>query len=54
MIGGGDPTSCKEAMNSKEVNKWMITMQEELELLHKNKTCALAELPKGKKTIGCK
>jgi len=29
-------------------------MEEEMEALQKNKTWKLVELPKGKKTIGCK
>jgi len=32
----------------------MIVMHEKMEALHRNKTCELVELPKGKKYIGNK
>ncbi|KAH9649579.1 protein kinase domain-containing protein [Citrus sinensis] len=34
--------------------KWREAICEELRALYKNRTCALADLPSGKKTVGCK
>ena len=34
--------------------KWKVAMAEEMKALQKNDTWELVELPKGKKTIGCK
>ena len=34
--------------------KWKKAMDEEIESLHRNQTWELIQLPKGKKTIGCK
>lgn len=50
MIGGGDSTFYKKAMNSKETNKWKIATQEELKSLHMNETWALSwSYQRGKK-----
>ena len=54
MIGGGDPISYKEAINCKEVSRWLQAMTEEFESLQKNETWDLVELPRGKRAIGCK
>ncbi|KAK9177621.1 hypothetical protein WN943_026809 [Citrus x changshan-huyou] len=34
--------------------KWREAICEELRALYKNRTCALADLPSGKRTVGCK
>jgi hypothetical protein len=49
-----DPSTFQEAIESFEKDKWMKAMVEEMESLSKNKTWELTELPKGKKSIGCK
>ena len=54
VSNGGDPFSFKEATNSKDNDKWLVTMLEEMESLQKNKTWELVKFPKGKKAIGCK
>ena len=36
VISSGDPTTFQEAVNSQEKSKWMSTMAEEMESLHKN------------------
>lgn len=51
MIGGDNPTSYKEVINSKETNKLMIAMKEELESLHMNKTGFLWSYQKGKRLL---
>lgn len=45
------PASIQEALLSPE---WKNAVFEELEALQKNKTWEITELPKGKKTVGCK
>lgn len=40
--------------NAKKDPKWCAAMREELEALRKQRTWELAELPAGKKTVGCK
>lgn len=47
-----DPSTFWEAINCLEKSRWMEAMIEEIELLHKNKTWELVELPKGKRAIG--
>ena len=41
-------------MLHEEKDRWMGAMVEEMEYLYKNQTWELAQLPKGKKAIGCK
>ena len=48
------PSTHKEAVMHSKVNKWTITMDEEMQSLQKNETWGLAQLTKGKKAIGCK
>ena len=38
-------------MNSEDSSRWMISMHEEMESLHKNGTCDLVKLPKEKKSF---
>lgn len=49
-----EPRSYEEAMRSKDSEKWNAGMDDEMNSLEKNKTWFLVDLPKGKKTIGCK
>jgi len=48
------PSTYPEAILSSESGNWVGTMEEEMQSLKKNKTWKLAQLPKGKKAIGCK
>ncbi|KAM2303958.1 hypothetical protein ACFXTH_023714 [Malus domestica] len=48
------PSAYKEAVMSSECELWKKSMDEEMKSLHKNETWKLVQLPKGKKTIGCK
>ncbi|KAG8472856.1 hypothetical protein CXB51_034830 [Gossypium anomalum] len=48
------PYNYSETISCEDSKKWMFAMQEEMESLHKNKTCDLVKLPKGKKTVRCK
>ena len=44
----------RKAEISSEFKMWKDVMMEEKNSLHKNDTWELSELPKGKKTIGCR
>ncbi|KAG8479441.1 hypothetical protein CXB51_029725 [Gossypium anomalum] len=48
------PVTYQEAMESLESDKWKSAMDEEMQSLRKNNTWELAQLPKGKRAIGCK
>lgn len=48
------PSTYTKAIQSLENNRWLGAMEEEMQSLEKNKTWKLAQLPKGKKAIGCK
>lgn len=50
----GEPSSYQEACGPKCASKWRVSMEEEMEALHKNKTWELVPLPKGRKAIGNK
>ena len=54
VVGDSVPSSFREAELSFESELWRKAMVEEIESLHVNDTWELAELPKGKKAIGCK
>ena len=41
-------------MSFEDFSRWMISMQEEMESLHKNGACDLMKLPKEKKVVRCK
>ena len=43
-----------EALNNSNVALWMTAMQEEIKVLHKNKTWELVPLSHGRKVIGNK
>jgi hypothetical protein len=53
-ISSGDPTTFQEAVNSQEKSRWVCSVVEEMESLHKNQTWDLVELSKKKRSIGCK
>ena len=48
------PSTYREAEISSEFNMWKNAMMEEMNSLYKNDNWELTELPKEKKTIGCK
>ena len=48
------PSTYREAEIRSESKMWKDAMEEEISSLYKNDTWELTELPKGKKTIGCK
>ncbi|KAL0370739.1 UNVERIFIED_CONTAM: Retrovirus-related Pol polyprotein from transposon TNT 1-94 [Sesamum angustifolium] len=54
LVSGDEPTTFYGAITSQEKKMWMGAMVMEMESLHKNQTWELVQLPKGKKTIGCK
>ncbi|KAG8500580.1 hypothetical protein CXB51_002706 [Gossypium anomalum] len=49
-----EPSNYSEAVSCEDSEKWMFTMQEEMESLHKNRTWDLVKLSKGKKAVRCK
>ncbi|KAG8496862.1 hypothetical protein CXB51_008020 [Gossypium anomalum] len=49
-----EPSNYSEAVSCEDSEKWMFSMQEEMESLHKNRTWDLVKLPKGKKAVRCK
>ena len=50
----GEPSCFQEAIDCVENAKWKMEMKEEMDSLNKTKTWELVELPKDRKTIGCK
>jgi DNA-dependent RNA polymerase auxiliary subunit epsilon len=48
------PKSYQEAMSSDDSSKWQIAMEEEVHALRENETYEIAQLPKGKNTVGGK
>lgn len=51
LTDGGEPESFNEAILSKDKEKWLEAMQEEMNSLHENCTYDLVLLPKGKKAL---
>ena len=49
-----EPATFEEACQSREKEKWLVAMREEMFSLHKNATWKLVEKPSGKKVIGCR
>ena len=41
-------------MESQDKERWVQVMSEEMQSLYKNETWQLVQLPRGKKSIGCK
>ena len=54
ITSSGDPTTFQEAIHNEEKGRWMSSIMEEIQSLHKNQTWDLVELLEGKKAIGCK
>ena len=50
----GEPSNYREALQSKECQKWMQAMIEEIESLLKNGTWILVDRPDGRKIVSCK
>ena len=48
------PSTYEEVVSCSDSGMWMISMQEEMESLHKNGTWDMVRLLKGKKSIRCK
>jgi len=46
-----EPLTFQEVLNGLDASQRMTTMHEEMEALHRNKTCDLVQLPKGSKAI---
>nr|GEW30118.1 retrotransposon protein, putative, Ty1-copia subclass [Tanacetum cinerariifolium] len=53
-IGSDDSKTYKEAVASKDVENWIIAINEEMQSLEKNKTWDLVTLPKGMNPVRCK
>ena len=49
-----DPTTFQEAIHNEEKGRWMGSIMEEIQSLHKNQTWDLVELLEGKRAIRCK
>ena len=49
-----EQVTVKEAISSSESEKWKEAMEKEIRSIEANEVWELVELPKGKKTIGCK
>ena len=49
-----DPTSYSEAMRSQESDLWMEAMKDEIDSIEKNEVWELCDLPKDRKSVGCK
>eukprot|EP00253_Pinus_taeda_P020671 PITA_20671 len=55
LIANDDEPLCyQEAVEGSNSDKWKAAMKEEMMALSKNGTWDLVELPKGRKTVGCK
>eukprot|EP00253_Pinus_taeda_P018596 PITA_18596 len=49
-----EPLCYQEAVEGSKSDKWKVAMKDEMMALGKNGTCDLVELPKDRKTVGCK
>ena len=49
-----EPSTYEETVSSQDSIRWMVSMEEEMESLHKNGIWDLVKLPKEKKVIRCK
>ena len=54
MTVNGDPYTYQEAIESQDRERWVQTMSEEMQSLHKNQTWRLVQLPQEKRPIDCK
>ena len=50
----GEPSCYQEAMEVSDSAKWKVAMKVEMDVLERNKTQDLVELPKERKVVGCK
>ena len=50
----GEPSCFQESIDCVNNSKWKMAMKEEMDSMEKNKTWELVELPKDRKTVGCK
>lgn len=53
-IEDDDSVTFKQAIKDKDRDSWLVSMEEEMQSLHKNKTWEVVSLPIGKSAIGCK
>ena len=53
-INEDEPMSYKEAVTSKDKDKWLSAMKEEIQSLYKNNTWKLVDRPSDQKIVGCK
>ena len=49
-----EPTTVKEAIASKDKEKWKVAMEKEMESIQKNEVWDLVKLPEGRKAVGSK
>lgn len=49
-----EPTNYKEAIEGSNRDKWIEAMEDEMQAMYANNTWDLVELPKGRKSVGCK
>lgn len=49
-----EPTSIEDVLQSPKRDKWMNAMEQEIKSLKEHKVWKLVELPKNRKTVGCK
>ena len=49
-----EPDSYREAIKADDHDKWITTMEQEIEFLDRNQTWILFDLPKKSKVIGCR
>ena len=49
-----EPASIEDVLQSPKKDKWMNAMEQEMKLLKENEVWELVELPKDRKTVGCR
>ena len=54
LTDDGEHSCFQEAIECVENDKWKMEMKEQMDSLEKKKTWELVELPKDRKTVGCK
>ena len=53
-VEGDESVTFKQAIKDKDIESWLVVVEEEMKSLHKNKTCEVVPLPVGKSIVGCK